>query len=293
MLKRVVLFLLTNLAVMLLLGVVFSVAQRFGLFGELSPSLVSVIAFSTVYGFAGSIVSLLLSKFIAKVSTGAEVITAPRSEQEAWLLATVARLAQQAGIRMPEVAIYESPELNAFATGPSKHSSLVAVSTGLLRGMRRDEVEAVLAHEVSHAANGDMVTLALMQGVLNTFVLFFSRIIGTLVDRTVFKNERGRGLGYWAVVIASEVVLGLLATILVMAFSRWREYRADAGSARLVGAPKMIAALQVLAREAEAVLPDSVAAFGIRGGRRGLLALFSSHPPIEARIAALRGSAAR
>ncbi len=293
MLKRVFLFLLTNLAVMLLLGLAFTVADRFGLFGDLSPSLVSLIAFSTVYGFAGSAVSLLLSKFIAKMATGAEVITRPRSEQEAWLLATVARQAQQVGIRMPEVAIYDSPELNAFATGPSKNSSLVAVSTGLLRGMRRDEVEAVLAHEVSHAANGDMVTLALMQGVLNTFVLFFSRIAGTLVDRTVFKNEKGRGLGYWLVVIAAEIVLGLLATILVMAFSRWREYRADAGSARLVGAPKMIAALQALGREQESALPDSVAAFGIRGGKRGLLALLSSHPPIEARIAALRAGSAR
>lgn len=293
MLKRVVLFLLTNLAVMVLLGAVFTVASRLGLFGKLSPSLVQLLIVSLVYGFAGSIISLLLSKFMAKMATGAEVIVRPRNDQEAWLLATVARQAQAAGIAMPEVAIYDSPELNAFATGASRNSSLVAVSTGLLRDMRRDEIEAVLAHEVSHAANGDMVTLALMQGVLNTFVVFFSRIIGNLVDRAVFKNERGRGMGYWLVVMLAEVVLGLLATILVMWFSRWREFRADAGSARLVGAPKMIAALQRLARDQQSELPDSVAAFGIRGGRGGLLSLFSSHPPIEERIAALRASMAR
>lgn len=293
MLKRIVLYLLTNLAVMALLAVVFMLASRLGLFGDLSPSMVQLIALSTIYGFAGSIVSLFLSKLVAKMATGAEVITAPRNEVEAWLLQTVARQAKAAGIATPEVAIYDSPELNAFATGATRNSALVAVSTGLLSGMRRDEVEAVLAHEVSHAANGDMVTLALMQGVLNTFVLFFSRVIGTLVDRTVFRTERGRGLGYWIVVVIAELVLGILATLIVMAFSRWRELRADAGSARLVGAPKMIAALERLAREEGSDLPDSVAAFGIQGGGGGLLGLFRSHPPIQQRIAALRALMAR
>lgn len=294
MLKRVFLFLLTNLAVMLLLGLAFTVADRFGLFGDLSPSLVSLIAFSTVYGFAGSAVSLLLSKFIAKMATGAEVITRPRSEQEAWLLATVARQAQQVGIRMPEVAIYDSPELNAFATGPSKNSSLVAVSTGLLRGMRRDEVEAVLAHEVSHVANGDMVTLTLIQGVVNTFVIFIARVVGYFVDRVLLKNENGHGVGFYVTTIVAEIALGILASIIVMWFSRQREFRADAGGARLASRDKMIAALQRLKANYEpSTLPDATKAFGISGvSKSGLARLFMSHPPLDERIGVLRSGSA-
>ncbi len=287
MLKRIVLFLLTNLAVMVLLGVVFTVLRMTGLLGKFDTTYLPLAIVSVVWGFGGSAISLLLSKPLAKMATGAQVITQPRNEMEHWLLSTVGRQAQQAGIGMPEVAVYDGAP-NAFATGASKNSSLIAVSTGLLNGMGRDEVEAVLAHEVSHAANGDMVTLALIQGVLNTFVIFFSRIIGNIIDKAVFKN-RGRGLGYWVTVIVLEILLGVLATIIVMWFSRWREYRADAGSARLVGAQKMISALRQLDENQESELPQTVAAFGIRGGKGGFLSLFRSHPPIESRIRALQG----
>jgi heat shock protein HtpX len=287
-LKRIFLFLLTNLAVMVLLGIVFTVLRMFGLFDKIDTSYIQLAIFSVVWGFAGSFISLFLSKFMAKWATGAQVITSPRNEVEHWLLATVGRQAQAAGISMPEVAIYDSPEPNAFATGATRNSALVAVSTGLMQRMSRDEVEAVLAHEVSHAANGDMVTMALIQGVLNTFVIFFSRVIGNIIDKAVFKNERGRGIGYWLTVLVLEILLGILATIIVMWFSRWREYRADAGSAKLVGAPKMIAALRRLGGEDESDLPQSVKAFGIRGGGGGFLSLFRSHPPIEERIRALQ-----
>jgi heat shock protein HtpX len=287
-LKRIFLFVLTNLAVMLLLGVVFTVLRSFGVFGNLDASYVQLAIVSVVWGFAGSFISLLLSKPIAKWTTGAQVIKQPRTEIEQWLLATVTRQAQQVGIKTPEVAIYDSPEPNAFATGATRNGALVAVSTGLMRGMQRDEVEAVLAHEVSHAANGDMVTMALLQGVLNSFVFFFSRLIGNIIDKAVLRNERGRGIGYWVTVIVLEIALGILAMMILMWFSRWREFRADAGSAKLAGAPKMINALRRLGGAEESDLPQAVAAFGIRGGKAGFMNLFRSHPPIEDRIRALQ-----
>jgi heat shock protein HtpX len=231
----------------------------------------------------------LASKWIAKWTTGAHVITRPQSDAEVWLLRTVQDHAKRAGIAMPEVAIYDSPDMNAFATGPSRNNSLVAVSTGLLHGMRREEVEAVIAHEVSHVANGDMVTLMMLQGVVNTFVIFASRVIGDIVDKTVFRTERGRGPAYFITTIVAELVLGILATMLVLWFSRWREFRADAGSASLVGAPKMIAALRRLQGSEPAHLPDSIRAFGIRNGQGGgLTKLFRTHPPLEERIARLQ-----
>lgn len=292
MLKRVILFLLTNLAILVVLSLALGALRLTGALEGFDSAYGPLAIMALVFGFGGSLLSLLLSKWVAKRATGAEVIVTPRSELEAWLIETVARQARAAGIAMPEVAVYESPEPNAFATGPSRDSSLVAVSTGLLRRLRRDEVEAVLAHEVSHAANGDMVTLALMQGVVNTFVIFLSRVVGGVVDSALSRGEerRGPGLGYWVSVMVAEIVLGILATLMVMAFSRWREYRADAGAARLAGAQKMISALGRLGGEGSD-LPQSVAAFGIRGGRSGLLRLLSSHPPIEDRIRRLRSGA--
>ncbi|HMR74345.1 MAG TPA: protease HtpX, partial [Polyangiaceae bacterium] len=232
MFKRVFLFLLTNLAVLILLSVAWFVIRSTGVVDDVDWTYLPLAIFSVVFGFAGSIVSLLISKWVAKRATGAVVITHPRNETEAWLLSTVQRQAQQAGIKTPEVAIYDAAELNAFATGPTRNSSLVAVSSGLLHGMQRHEVEAVLAHEVSHAANGDMVTLALIQGVVNTFVIFFSRVVGNIVDGLLSRgnNRRGAGIGYYLSVFVAEIVLGVLATIIVMAFSRWREDRADAGA---------------------------------------------------------------
>ena len=296
MFKRVVLFLLTNLAVLILLSVVWFIIRSTGLVDDVDWTYLPLAIFSVVFGFAGSIISLLISKWIAKRATGAVVITQPRNDTEAWLLATVQRQSQQAGIKMPEVAIYDAAELNAFATGPTRNSSLVAVSTGLLHGMQRHEVEAVLAHEVSHAANGDMVTLALIQGVVNTFVIFFSRVIGNIVDGFLSRgsSRRGAGIGYYLSVFVAEIVLGVLATIIVMAFSRWREYRADAGAARLAGAQNMIAALRRLGgASSESNLPESMAAFGIKGGKAGFMSLFRTHPPIEDRIARLSQSGAR
>lgn len=292
MFKRVVLFLLTNLAVLVVLSVAFAVLRATGVLQDLDWTYLPLAVMATVFGFAGSIISLLLSKWIAKRATGAQVITAPRSEMEMWLLQTVQRQANAAGIGMPEVAIYDSPEPNAFATGANRNNSLVAVSSGLLRSMNRDELEAVLAHEVSHVANGDMITLALMQGVVNTFVIFFSRIIGNVVDGFLSRGSerRGPGIGYWLTVIVAEIVLGILATILVMAFSRWREYRADAGAARLAGPQKMIAALRRLGAGEESELPASLAAFGIRGGKSGFMSLFRTHPRIEDRIRKLQAA---
>jgi heat shock protein HtpX len=230
-----------------------------------------------------------MSKWMAKRSTGAQVITSPGNNAESWLIATVERLARDAGIDTPEVAVYTSPDMNAFATGARRNNALVAVSTGLLHGMRKDEVEAVLAHEISHVANGDMITLALVQGVVNTFVIFLSRIVGHIIDRVVLKNERGYGIGYFVSVIVAQLVLGVLASIIVMWVSRQREYRADAGSARLNGREPMINALARLEGGAAAQLPESLEAFGIRGGERSLMMkLFMSHPPIPERIAALR-----
>lgn len=295
MATRVLLFLLTNLAVLVLLSVAWFVLRSTGILEDIDWTYLPLAIFSVVFGFGGSIISLLVSKWVAKRATGARVINSPQNDTEVWLVSTVQRQAQQAGIAMPEVAIYESSELNAFATGPTRNSSLVAVSSGLLRGMRREEVEAVLAHEVSHAANGDMVTLALVQGVLNTFVIFFSRVIGNIVDGALSKGKsRGPGIGFYLSVFVAEIVLGILATLIVMAFSRWREYRADAGAARLASAPAMIAALQRLGQvSGESDLPASMAAFGIKGGKGGFMSLFRTHPPIEDRIRRLQLSAGR
>ena len=288
--KRIVLYLATNLAIVMVLSVTLQLlgvdrildAQGVGL------DLQALLIFSAVIGFGGSLFSLAISRWTARRLTGAQVIERPATPAEQWLLSTVERLAAQAGIPMPEVAIYDAPDVNAFATGPSKSSSLVAVSTGLLRTMNRDEAEAVLAHEISHVANGDMVTLALIQGVVNTFVVFLSRVIGQLVDRAVFKTERGHGPAFYITAIVAELVLGILASVIVMWFSRQREYRADAGAARLVGKWKMIAALERLRQAHPQPLPDQLAAFGIAGDLRALGRLFMSHPPLEERIEALR-----
>ncbi|HWP94327.1 MAG TPA: protease HtpX [Gammaproteobacteria bacterium] len=288
--KRIVLFLLTNLAVLVLLSIVVSVLGLDRVLAQQGIQLLPLLIFAGVFGMGGAFISLLLSKWMAKWTTGAVVIDQPRSEIEHWLLTTVRRQAERAGIGMPEVAIYDSPDVNAFATGASRDKALVAVSTGLLQRMDRDEIEAVLGHEVSHIANGDMVTLTLIQGVLNTFVIFLSRIIGYVVDRMILKNERGYGLGYYATVILAEIVLGILASLVVFWFSRQREFRADAGGARLAGQHKMIAALEALRRVHEPEpLPDQLAAFGINGGRpAGWRRLFMTHPPIEERIEALK-----
>jgi len=291
MLKRVLLFVATNLAVILVLSIVLRLLGVDRILDESGAGInyEALLVFSAVFGFGGSFISLAISKWMAKFSTGARVITQPSDSAETWLVSTVQRLANQAGIGMPEVAVYDSPDMNAFATGARRDNALVAVSTGLLRGMNRDEVEAVLAHEVSHIANGDMVTLTLVQGVLNTFVIFVSRIIGHVVDRVILKNEQGYGIGYLVAVIASQLLLGILASIIVMWVSRQREFRADAGSARLNGRQPMINALARLERGQPAQLPESLEAFGISGGRRtGLMRLFLSHPPIPERIAALQ-----
>ncbi|RUO60337.1 protease HtpX [Pseudidiomarina insulisalsae] len=287
--KRIVLFLATNLAILLVLSVVMSLVLP--AFGVDPSSYSGLLVFAAVFGFGGAFISLAMSKWLAKRSVNAHTITTPRNATERWLVQTVARQAQQAGIPMPEVAIYDSPEPNAFATGASKKSSLVAVSTGLLRGMHEDEVEAVLAHEVSHIANGDMVTLTLIQGVVNTFVIFFARVIAGMIDNaTRSDSSDGRGLGgmaYFAIVMVLEVVFGILASIIVMWFSRQREYRADYGSARLVGPHKMIAALQRLQNAKESQLDGSMVAFGIQT-KRSMSELFMSHPPLAKRIAALQ-----
>lgn len=291
MLKRVALFLATNLAIIVVLSVVLRLLGVDRILDESGAGLnyEALLILSLVIGFGGSFISLAISKWMAKRSTGAQVITEPRNEVEAWLLNVVERQARQAGIKTPEVAIYPSPDLNAFATGARRDAALVAVSTGLLQNMPRDEVEAVLAHEVSHVANGDMVTLALVQGVVNTFVIFLSRIIGHVIDRAVFRNEQGYGAGYFITVLVAQLVLGILASIIVMWVSRQREFRADAGSAELNGAQPMIRALDRLQRGAPAHLPESLEAFGISGSERhGIQRLFLSHPPIPERIEALQ-----
>ncbi|GAB3727835.1 protease HtpX [Silanimonas algicola] len=292
--KRIALFLATNLAVILVFSVVWMILSSF--FGlstftsQYGVNYTGMLVFCAIFGFGGAFVSLLMSKWMAKRSTGMHVIDQPRNELEQWLYSTVKRQAEKAGIGMPEVGIYDAPEINAFATGASRNNSLVAVSTGLLRAMSRDEAEAVLAHEVSHVANGDMVTLTLIQGVVNTFVMFFARIIGNLIDRVVFKNEDGPGIGYFVTVMVLEIVFGILASTIVMAFSRWREFRADAGGADLAGREKMIAALERLAHSyGQSTLPSEVRAFGISGGvAGGFKKLFMSHPPLAERIQALR-----
>jgi len=287
--NRIALFLATNLAVMLLAGVVMS------LLGVNPNQMSGLLVMAAIFGFGGSLISLLLSKTMAKRATGAQVIVQPRNEGEQWLLATVQRQAQAAGIGMPEVAVYDAPEINAFATGANRNNALVAVSTGLLRSMSRDEAEAVLGHEVSHVANGDMVTMALLQGVLNTFVIVLARVVGGIIDGYISGNResRGPGLAYYLIVMALEMVLGLFATMIAMWFSRRREFRADAGGASLAGRQKMIAALERLeASHRPSTLPAQVEAFGIAGGiGQGLKKLFLSHPPMQERIAALRNQA--
>ena len=289
--KRVFLFLATNIAVLVVLSIALRVLGVDRILDQQGSDLDlrALLIFSAVFGMGGSFISLAMSKWSAKRMTGAQVIEQPRNESEAWLLNIVSGQAREAGIRMPEVAVYESPDVNAFATGMRRNSALVAVSTGLLRNMKRDEVEAVLGHEISHVANGDMVTLGLIQGVVNTFVIFLSRIIGHLVDRVVFKTERGHGPAFLITSIVAQVLLGILASAIVMWFSRWREFRADAGGAKLAGRQKMIAALRRLqAASGQAPLPDQLAAFGISGGMaQGLKRLFLSHPPLSERIAAL------
>jgi heat shock protein HtpX len=290
--KRIVLFLATNLAIVLMLSVTMRLLGVEPYLTAQGLNLNSLLIFAAVMGFGGSLISLALSKWTAKMSVGAQVIEQPRTQEELWLVDTVRRQARAAGIGMPEVAIYDSPEVNAFATGMNKNNALVAVSTGLLRSMNRDEAEAVLGHEVSHVANGDMVTLALIQGVVNTFVMFLSRVIGHTVDRVVFKNEEGHGPAFFVTMIVAEVILGILASIIVMWFSRQREFRADRGGANLAGRNKMIAALQALQRAHPAPLPDKMAAFGISGGvGGGIKRLFMTHPPLEERIEALRAAA--
>ena len=291
MLKRIALFLATNLAVILVLSIVLRLLGVDQILDESGTGInyESLLVLSLVIGFGGSFISLAMSKWMAKRSTGAQVITQPRNEVESWLLNVVERQSRQAGIEMPEVAIYPAPDMNAFATGARRNASLVAVSTGLLQGMRRDEIEAVLAHEISHVANGDMVTLTLVQGVVNTFVIFLSRIVGHIIDRAVFRNEQGYGAGYFISVLVAQLVLGILASTIVMWVSRQREFRADAGSAKINGSQPMIRALQRLAAGQPAELPESLEAFGISGSKRhGIQKLFMSHPPIEERIAALQ-----
>ena len=284
--KRIVLFLATNLAVVLVLSVVLRVLGLDRAVAQSGVGYGQLLAFSFVVGFTGAIISLLMSKPMAKWSTGARVIETPQSEPEAWLLETVRRLATKAGIGMPEVAIYEG-DANAFATGAFRNSALVAVSSGLLQSMNKEEVEAVLGHEIAHVANGDMVTLTLIQGVVNTFVVFFARIIGSIVDKTVFRTERGQGPGYFITVIVAQIVLGILASMIVAYFSRRREFRADAGSAQYLGTPTpMVNALRRLGGLAPGELPQSMSGFGITD-KAGVMALFATHPPIEARIAAL------
>ncbi len=287
MFKRVALFLATNLAVLALVSIVMAV------FGINPATNAGLLVMAALFGFGGSLISLLLSKWVAKRFTGAQVIAQPRNETEQWLLATVQRQAQAAGIGMPEVAIFDAPEINAFATGANRNKALVAVSTGLLRAMNRDEAEAVLGHEISHVGNGDMVTMALLQGVLNTFVIVLARIVGRVVDGYISGGrDSGGGIGYYAVVFVLDMVFGLFASMIAMWFSRHREFRADQGGAKLAGRDKMVAALERLAQTyGQSSLPKQVAAFGISGGvGHGLKRLLMSHPPLEERIAALRSA---
>jgi heat shock protein HtpX len=289
--KRIFLFLVTNLAVVFVLSIVLNllgVDRLETASGGLDIN--NLLIFSAVFGFGGALISLALSKWSAKRAMGVQVIDQPRSPREIWLVNTVQRCAEQAGIGMPEVGIFDSPEMNAFATGARRDAALVAVSTGLLNNMTQAEAEAVIGHEITHVANGDMVTLTLIQGVVNTFVIFLSRVIGYVVDRIILKNDRGHGIGYMISIIVSQMVLGILASVIVMWFSRQREFRADAGGAKLAGRSNMIAALERLKnRHSEAALPDKMAAFGISGGK-GMSRLFMTHPPLEERIEALQNA---
>jgi heat shock protein HtpX len=288
--KRIFLLVATNVAILLVLSVSMRLLGLDQVLDERGGiNLNALLIFSAVLGFSGSLISLALSKVIAKRSMGVRVIEQPRDAAEVWLVETVRRQAQAAGIGMPEVGIFDSPDMNAFATGPRRNNALVAVSSGLLRGMSRREAEAVLGHEISHVANGDMVTLTLIQGVVNTFVIFLSRIIGFVVDRVVFKTERGHGPAFLITTIVAQLVLGILASMIVMWFSRYREFRADAGGAKLEGRDAMIGALERLRQQHPQPLPEQMAAFGIAGNLgEGLKRLFMTHPPLEERIAALR-----
>ena len=287
--KRIALFLATNIAILVVLSITMRLFGFENLLDEqgVDLNMNALLVYAAVIGFSGSLISLAISKWSAKRMTGAQVISDPKNDTERWLITTVTRQAEQAGIGMPEVAIYNASVPNAFATGMNKNNALVAVSSGLLQSMTQDEVEAVLAHEISHVANGDMVTMALIQGVINTFVIVLSRVIGHIIDRTVFKTQQGHGPAFWITSIIAQVILGFLANIIVMWFSRQREYRADAGAANLVGPNKMIAALQRLGGSSQEALPDQLNALGI-SGRGGVSELFMTHPLIEDRIQALR-----
>lgn len=289
---RIALFLLTNLAIVLVASITLSLLGFEGYLAAngVDLNLSSLLVFCFIFGMAGSFVSLLLSKTMAKMGTGTQIISQPRTADEKWLVDTVAELSKEAGIGMPEVGIFTSQASNAFATGWDRNNALVAVSTGLLSRFSHDEARAVMAHEIGHVANGDMVTLALVQGVVNTFVMFFSRIIGHTIDRAVFKTERGHGPAFYITTFVAEIILGILASMIVFWFSRQREFRADAAGAQLAGAPAMIGALERLRAEqgAPSELPDSMVAFGIRTGGKNMMRLFMTHPPLEERIAALQ-----
>jgi heat shock protein HtpX len=290
--KRIFLFLVTNLAVLALLSVVlFIVEQAFGVHLA-RGGMGGLLVFAAIFGFGGALISLALSKWTAKRMMGVRVITAPQSDVERWLVGTVKRLADQAGIGMPEVGIFDAEEMNAFATGARRNAALVAVSGGLLRSMSRPQVEAVLGHEISHVANGDMVTLALLQGVLNTFVIFLARIVGSIVDRALFKNDRQEsGIGFFLTTMVAQIVLGILASMIVSWYSRQREFRADRGGANLAGTGSMIGALQALKQSHGEPMPPQMQAFGINtGSAGGFMRLFMSHPPLDERIAALQSS---
>jgi len=292
---RIGLFLLTNLAIIAVASITLSLLGVSGILANngVDLDLGSLLIFCAVFGFAGSFISLLLSKFMAKMSSGTKIISQPQNDNERWLLTTVAELAKKADIGMPEVGIFPAQQSNAFATGWNRNNALVALSAGLLQRFSRDEVRAVLAHEIGHVANGDMITLSLVQGVVNTFVMFFARLIGFFVDRVILKNERGLGLGYWITTIVAEIFLGILASIIVMWFSRRREFRADAAGAELAGRSAMIGALRKLQEETKAhvsnQMPDTLTAFGISSGwKQRTSKLFMTHPPLEERIEALR-----
>jgi heat shock protein HtpX len=292
---RIGLFLLTNVAIIAVASITLSLLGVSGILANngVDLDLGSLLIFCAVFGFAGSFISLLLSKFMAKMSSGTKIISQPQNDNERWLLTTVAELAKKADIGMPEVGIFPAQQSNAFATGWNRNNALVALSAGLLQRFSRDEVRAVLAHEIGHVANGDMITLSLVQGVVNTFVMFFARLIGFFVDRVILKNERGLGLGYWITTIVAEIFLGILASIIVMWFSRRREFRADAAGAELAGRSAMIGALRKLQEETKAhvsnQMPDTLTAFGISSGwKQRTSKLFMTHPPLEERIEALR-----
>ena len=287
--RRIIYFLMTNLAVLVVLSIVIKLLGIAPYLTQQGLNYKSLLIFAAIFGMGGAFISLALSKWTAKRFTGAKIITSPQNASEGWLLNTVSHLSREAGIGMPDVAIFDAEDPNAFATGMRKNNSLVAVSTGLLRRMGREEIRAVLAHEVAHIANGDMVTLALIQGVVNAFVIFFSRVIGNMVDKLVFRNEEGHGIAFWVTTIVAEIFLAVLASIIVLWFSRKREYHADSGSAAMVGKRSMIKALESLKRSvSQPHLPDEMAAFGISGKkRRGLASLFATHPDLDDRIKAL------